>query len=150
FSPDGALVSFIRGNNLCVVDTAGQHLRTLTTDGSEKILNGRLDWVYQEELYGRGNFQAYWWAPDSSRLAFLRLAETLVPNFTVLEIVPVDKIENPPPYRKAGHPNPKVQLGLVAAAGGDIMWVDLGRYKTAEPLIPRVAWAADCSKVAFQ
>ena len=32
--------------------------RALTRDGDDKILNGRLDWVYQEEVYGRGNFGA--------------------------------------------------------------------------------------------
>ena len=69
FSPDGRLVSFVRGNNLYVEDLSMQRReRALTKDGSEKILNGRLDWVYQEELYGRGNFGAYWWSPDSTKL----------------------------------------------------------------------------------
>ena len=40
--------------------------RRLTTDGSPDVLNGKLDWVYQEEIYGRGNCsQAHWWSPDS-------------------------------------------------------------------------------------
>jgi len=59
FSPDGRMVSFVRGNNLYVEDLGMQRReRALTSDGSDKILNGRLDWVYQEELYGRGNFGA--------------------------------------------------------------------------------------------
>ena len=54
FSPDGRMISFVRGNNLYVEDLGMQRReRALTRDGSEKILNGRLDWVYQEELYGR-------------------------------------------------------------------------------------------------
>jgi dipeptidyl-peptidase-4 len=56
FSPDGRMVSFIRENNLYVEDLAARRERALTRDGAPKILNGRLDWVYQEELYGRGNF----------------------------------------------------------------------------------------------
>jgi dipeptidyl-peptidase-4 len=52
FSPDGRMISFVRGNNLYVEDLGMQRReRALTSDGSAKILNGRLDWVYQEELY---------------------------------------------------------------------------------------------------
>jgi dipeptidyl-peptidase 4 len=54
FSPDGRFVSFVRGMNLFVVDVATGKEKQLTRDGGEKILNGYLDWVYEEELYGRG------------------------------------------------------------------------------------------------
>jgi dipeptidyl-peptidase-4 len=54
FSPDGRMIAFVRENNLYVEDLGMQRReRALTRDGSAKILNGRLDWVYQEELYGR-------------------------------------------------------------------------------------------------
>ncbi len=50
FSPDGRMISFVRENNLYVEDLGMQRReRALTRDGSAKILNGRLDWVYQEE-----------------------------------------------------------------------------------------------------
>src|SRR5438067_832211 len=84
FSPDGRFVSFVRENNLYVIDVATQRERQLTTDGSENTLNGILDWVYQEEVYGRGNFRAYWWSPDSSHLAFLKLDERPVRHFAVV------------------------------------------------------------------
>jgi dipeptidyl-peptidase-4 len=46
FSPDGRMVTFVRGNNLYVEDVGTQRReRALTRDGSDKILNGRLDWV---------------------------------------------------------------------------------------------------------
>ena len=38
----------------------------ITTDGSPQMLNGKLDWLYQEEIYGRGRFRAFWWSPDST------------------------------------------------------------------------------------
>src|SRR6266513_3633544 len=60
FSPDGRFVSFVRNSNLYVVDVASQRERQLTTDGNDDLLNGVLDWVYQEEIFGRGNFHAYW------------------------------------------------------------------------------------------
>ena len=79
FSPDGRLVAFVRGNNLHVVDIASQREQALTTDGTRELLNGKLDWLYQEEIYGRGQFKGYWWSPDSSRLAFLQLDEKTGP-----------------------------------------------------------------------
>ncbi|HMT06685.1 MAG TPA: DPP IV N-terminal domain-containing protein, partial [Pyrinomonadaceae bacterium] len=67
-SPDGKWVSFVRGNNLFVIDVAKGGEKQLTRDGKEgdkPIYNGYLDWVYEEELYGRGNKRGYWWSPDS-------------------------------------------------------------------------------------
>src|SRR5262245_44451219 len=66
FSPDGRFVAFVRDHNLYVVEVAEPRERALTKDGSPQILNGTLDWLYQEEVYGRGRFQGYWWSPDSS------------------------------------------------------------------------------------
>jgi dipeptidyl-peptidase-4 len=56
FSPDGRQAAFVRRNNLHVVNLDQQRQeKQLTTDGTDQILNGKLDWVYQEEVYGRGN-----------------------------------------------------------------------------------------------
>src|SRR5258708_28994400 len=57
FSPDGHFVSFVHENNIYAVDVATQRERQLTTDGNANLQNGILDWVYQEEVYGRGNFR---------------------------------------------------------------------------------------------
>ena len=144
FSPDGRMVSFVRGNNLYIEDLGMQRReRALTKDGSEKILNGRLDWVYQEELYGRGNFGAYWWSPDSTRIAFLQLNENPVPNYPVVDHIPLDQNLEMTLYPKAGDPNPIVKLGMVNAAGGDIQWVDTYKYPAEDLLIVRVGWFPD-------
>ena len=151
FSPDGRMVSFVRGNNLYVEDLSMQRReRALTSDGSDKILNGRLDWVYQEELYGRGNFGAYWWSPDSTTIAFLRFDENPVPEFTVVDHIPYHQNVEITPYPKAGDPNPVVKLGVVSAAGGDIRWVDTFKYQPADLLISRVGWSPDGKKVVYQ
>ena len=150
FSPDGRMVSFVRSGNLYVEDLSMQRReRALTRDGNEKILNGRLDWVYQEELYGRGNFGAYWWSPDSTRIAFLRLDENPVPEFPVVDQTPLDQKLESTPYPKAGDPNPIVKLGVVNAAGGDVRWVDTYRYPPEDLLIVRVGWFPDSKKVWF-
>jgi dipeptidyl-peptidase-4 len=151
FSPDGRMVSFVRDNNLYVEDLAMQRReRALTRDGSVKILNGRLDWVYQEELYGRGNFGAYWWSPDSTTITFLRFDENPVPEFSVVDHIPYDQNVEITPYPKAGDPNPIVKLGIVSAAGGDIRWVDTFKYQPADLLISRVTWSPDSKNVVYQ
>jgi dipeptidyl-peptidase-4 len=151
FSPDGRMVSFIRENNLYVEDLGSQRReRALTRDGNPKVLNGRLDWVYQEELYGRGNFGAYWWSPDSTRIAYLRIDEHSVPDFTVVDHIPYDQNVEVTPYPKAGDPNPIVKLGVVNSAGGDVRWLDTYKYQPEDLLIVRVGWTPDGRKVWFQ
>jgi len=151
FSPNGKMISFVRGNNLYVEDLGLQRReRALTSDGSEKILNGRLDWVYQEELYGRGNFGAYWWSPDSTTITFLRFDENPVPDFTVVDHIPYQQKIEITPYPKAGDPNPIVKLGVVNATGGDIRWVDTYKYQPADLLISSVAWSPDSRNVVYQ
>jgi dipeptidyl-peptidase 4 len=151
FSPDGRMISFIRANNLYVEDLGMQRReRALTGDGSAKLLNGRLDWVYQEELYGRGNFGAYWWSPDSTRIAFLQIDEHPVPDFVVVDHIPYDQRVEDTPYPKAGDPNPIVKLGVVNAAGGEVRWVDTYKYPAEDLLIVRVGWFPDGKRVWYQ
>ena len=150
FSPDGRMIGFIRSNDMYVFDLATQKERRLTADGGPKILNGRLDWVYQEELYGRGDFQAYWWSPDSTMLAYLRLDENPVHEFVVVDHIPYRQTVEITPYPKAGDPNPIVQLGVVNASGGPTRWMDTYKYQPSDLLIVRVSWTPDSKKVAYQ
>ncbi len=150
FSPDGRMIGFVRGNNIYIYDISQGRERRLTTDGGPKILNGRLDWVYQEELYGRGNFEAYWWSPDSSMIAYLRLDENPVHEFTVVDHIPYRQNVEITPYPKAGDPNPLVQLGVVNASGGATRWMDTYKYEPSDLLIVRVSWTPDSRKVVYQ
>jgi hypothetical protein len=69
-------------NNTDMVPQPGP-VRRWTFDGDNDVLNGRLDWVYQEEIYGRGEYGGYWWSPDSQSLAYLRLDEAAIRPYTV-------------------------------------------------------------------
>ncbi|MEO6260157.1 MAG: S9 family peptidase, partial [Thermoanaerobaculia bacterium] len=150
FSPDGKSVAFVRKNNLFVLETSTQRERQLTTDGNDNLLNGIFDWVYQEEIYGRGNFHAYWWSPDSSTIAFIQLDEHAVHRFSIPDHLPyLQKVEEEL-YPKAGDPNPIVRLFTVSAAGGEAREVSIERYRASEPLIVDVSWSPDSSKVMYQ
>jgi len=142
FSPDGKRIAFVRNYNLYVVDAAGRE-RQLTTDGSAELLNGKLDYVHQEEIYGRGIFKGYWWSPDSSRIAFLQLDERPVPEYTIVDHIPYRLDVKVYDYPKAGDPNPRAKLFIAPASGGKIVSVDNERYSSGEFLIVNVAWNGD-------
>ena len=151
FSPDGTRVAFVRANDLHVVDLGRRPVEhALTRDGSADVLNGLLDWVYQEEIYGRGRFRGYWWSPDGKRLAFLQLQEARVPRYPLVDDISTSPRLEETRYPKAGDPNPEVRLGIVEAAGGSPRWVDLSGYASAEPLIVDVTWSPDSRRVLFQ
>lgn len=145
FSPDGRFVAFVKTGNLYVVDVQTQVERQLTTDGGGKILNGKADWVYGEEIFNRRP-QAYWWSPDSQRLAFLQFDDTPVAPFTVIDQLPTKQKVEQTPYPKAGDPNPTVKLGVVSVAGGEPVFADQTKYAANDSLISRVGWLPDSSR----
>jgi dipeptidyl-peptidase 4 len=150
FSPNGRMIAFVREYNLFVSDVDQGVERQLTVDGNGRRFNGILDWVYQEEIYGRGNWRGFWWSPDSTRLAFLQLDQGSVPEYTI-----IDHLGHPQDYAvdyypKAGDPNPRVRLGVVSSVGSDARWVDTAAYGKTEILIVGVSWLPDASALAFQ
>jgi dipeptidyl-peptidase 4 len=149
-SPDGARTSFIREKNLWVRDEASAEEAQISTDGSEELLYGRLDWVYQEEVFGRGDFNAMWWSTDSKRLAYMRIDESPVHEFTVTDDIPSRGRLETVNYPKAGDPNPIATLWVYDCAALKSVEIDISRYKDSEPLIVRVGWTPDGSKVLYE
>ena len=144
------LVGFVRDHDLHVVPFAGGDVVRLTTDGAEERRNGRLDWVYQEEIFGRGTWDGFWWAPDSSRVAFLQLDESPVASYPVFDHTPVLGKEETWRYPKAGEPNPVVRVGCVAATGGDVTWVPLDAWPDTDRLVVNLAWTPDSARIVLQ
>jgi dipeptidyl-peptidase-4 len=149
FSPDGRSVAFVRKNNLYIVDIATQHEKQLTTDGTDDIINGTLDWIYQEEVFGRGNFHAYWWSPDSSHIAFLHLDERPVKRFTIVDHLPTMQNLELEPYPKPGYPNPIAKLFTVTVAGDKPQEIATDSYGGGI-LIVGVTWSPDSTRVIYQ
>jgi dipeptidyl-peptidase-4 len=132
------------------VNVATQKEQAITSDGGPQVLNGELDWLYQEEIYGRGRFRGYWWSPDSTHIAFLRLDEQPVPEYTVIDDIPYRPVPEVTDYPKAGDPNPLVKLGIATISGGSPLWSDLSTYMGTDILIVDVDWTPDSRNVAFQ
>jgi dipeptidyl-peptidase-4 len=148
FSPDGRSVAFIKSNNIFVASSSASGEKALTSDGNAALLNGTLDWVYSEELYGRGNHRAYWWSPDSSRIAFLQFDERAVPEYMLIDEIPHHPTVERWNYPKAGDPNPAVRLGVVSPASGPVRWIDTTKY--TDFLIVSVGWTPDSREVVYQ
>lgn len=150
FSPDGKMISFVKGMNLYVLDMASGKETQLTKDGGENLLNGYLDWVYEEELYGRGNKRGYFWSPDSTSIAFLRTDESPVQKFTVVNHEGAYQELETTSYPKAGSPNPLVKVGIVSVKDANVKFIDTANYKPEDFLVSRITWTPDSKKVLYQ
>jgi len=148
FDPQGKFVAFVRDKNLYVVDIATQTERALTTDGGGPISNGRADWVYYEEIFGWDE-KIYWWSPDSSAIVFIQFDDGPVNEFTVVNNTGKKQEVEETPYPRAGEPNPKVNVGIVTTAGGNVRWVELDDYLEGTYLINKAGWMPDSEKIFF-
>jgi dipeptidyl-peptidase 4 len=150
FSPDGQHVAFLRGNDLYVVDASGTNEHRLTNGGSKTLFNGKLDWVYQEEIYGRGIFKGYWWSPDSKSIAYIQLESSKVKPYTVVDHIPYDPLLEVTDYPLAGDPNPVARLFVVDATTASQREINIDEYRASDPLIVSVSWTPDSSSVVAQ
>ncbi len=146
-SPGGHFVSFVRDYNLFAIDLSSGEELQLTLDGSKDLLNGKLDWVYQEELVGRGNFRGYFWSPDERHIAYLQFDETPVPQYPLVDWIPYHPELEMMRYPKAGDPNPVVRLGVVDLESRQTRWL----FSTGDDdsYIPRLYWLPDGNRLAY-
>jgi dipeptidyl-peptidase 4 len=145
FSPDGKYASFLREHNLWVVELGTGKERQITRGGSERLREGELDWVYPEELE---LLTAYWWAPDSSAIAYLEMDESKVTQYPVVDYLELAAPVEMESYPQAGGANPVVRVGVVELGGGETPWMDTGSEK--DVYLPRVTWMPDSKHLAIQ
>jgi len=144
-SPKGGFVSFVRDRNLWVIDLASGKQLQLTADGSETIGNGVAEFVADEEM---DRHTGYWWAPDDSAIAFIRIDEAPVPVQKRYEVYADHTDVVAQRYPQAGQPNARVQLGTLAPkAGAKPRWIDLGQ--DPDIYLARVDWR-DPQRLTFQ
>ena len=120
FSPDGKWIGFVRDSNLWVVNSAGGDARPLTTGGSEEVLKGKLDWVYPEEL---NTSTAYWWSPDSSKIAYYQMDERPVTRYPIVDMSSSAGAIEFTRFPQAGEANPVVRVAVVPVSGGATKWM---------------------------
>ena len=144
FSPDGEKIAFVFNNNLYYKNLNNNNITQITTDGSvNKIINGMSDWVYEEEF---GFTRAFYWSPDSKKIAFIRFDESQVPQFTMQlyndEMYPTDQTFK---YPKVGEKNAEVSTFIYDITQGKSSKADLGDMN--DMYIPRVKWTTDANQL---
>ena len=113
-SPDNQYVSFRRGPDLYALEIDAKRVTRLTSNGSETLLNGQLDWVYPEELE-LGT--AHWWSPDSRWIAYLQFDIGAGADLSAGVAAEFARDSRTGAYPKAGDPNAEVRLGIVSPDG---------------------------------
>jgi dipeptidyl-peptidase-4 len=145
FSATGRYVSFIRDQDLFAVDLDTFDELRLTHDGGGLIRNGMAEFIAQEEM---DRYTGYWWAPDDSAVAFVRVDESPVHVAERFEIYAENFKVYEQRYPATGTPNVLVRLGVVAPDGTDLRWMDIG--KETDIYLPRVDWFPGSQFLAVQ
>jgi len=148
FSPKGNYVSFVRDQNLYVIEIATGKEQRLTQGGGGVISNAMAEFLAQEEM---GRNTGYWWSPDETYIAFTRIDETKVKLVKRYEMDGNGAVTVVPQrYPFAGSHNVEISLGVVPVQKNQkkVVWVDLG--KETDIYLNRVHWLPDSSAVTFQ
>lgn len=137
-SPDGTKAAYVSGHNIYVETLATGAVKQLTTDGTDKLINGTFDWVYEEEFECRDGFR---WSPDSKQIAYWQIDARKIKNYLMLNttdsiypyVVPVE-------YPIAGQDPSSCKVGIVNADGGNTTWLNVPG-DAVQHYIPRMEWS---------
>ena len=145
FSPDNNKVAYVSKHNLYMENLADGKITPLTTDGTDRIINGTFDWVYEEELSCRDGFR---WSPDGKSIAFWRVDATSTRNHLMINntdslypfTIPVE-------YPKAGNKPSSVRIGVIDIASHKIIWLDIPG-DACNNYLPRMDWTGENNDIA--
>jgi dipeptidyl-peptidase-4 len=148
WSPNGQRVAFVKRNNLYVVDVNSRRLRQLTSDGSDLILNGKLDWVYDEEFREVGHAgRAFEWSPDGRKIVFLRLDQRPVPEYPITDFLRTHPTATRQRYPKAGDSNALPTVCVADATGRARPVRTMRLPANAGYVVPEFTWSPDAKTV---
>jgi len=145
YSPDYKHFAYVKDYDLYITNTETGKEKRLTHGGSENLQNGRPDWVYAEEF---DQLTAYWWSPDSRKLAYYQFDESEVHKYPLvndLETMAELELQS---YPKAGQTNPTVKLYVVDIVTGQS--VEVKTESSSDMYIVGPMWLMDGSELTFQ
>ncbi len=145
FSPRSHFVSFVRDQNLYVIDLATGRERAVTTEGGGLVSFGMAEFIAQEEM---DRDTGYWWAPDEQRIVLERVDETRVLEVERIEIGATGARVVRQRYPATGTRNAKVALIVAEVASGARVALELGAND--DIYLPRVDWFPDSRGIAVQ
>jgi dipeptidyl-peptidase-4 len=144
FSPRSHFVSFVRDQNLHVVDLATGRERAITREGAGLVSFGMAEFIAQEEM---DRDTGYWWSPDERHIALARVDETPVTEVERFEIQATGARIVRQRYPSTGERNARVDLFVADLAADSLQQLDLG---DGDFYLPRVDWFPDNRGIAVQ
>jgi dipeptidyl-peptidase-4 len=144
-SETGRFVSFLRDQNLIVMEARTGREHALTTDGGKTLSWGAAEFVAQEEL---NRDTGYWWSPDDRYIAVARVDESPVAivKRAAIGASGTELIEQR--YPAAGTKNAIVDLYLMTPDGKSRVKADLG--SDPDYYLARVDWAKNGKSLYVQ
>ena len=137
-SPAGNFVSFVRDQDLVVLNLASGDEQAVTTDGDGLITWATAEFIAQEEM---DRDTGYWWSPDEKYIALQRTDESTVDIVPRLDITGGGASVIEQRYPRAGRPNAVVELYVQDVAANRRVKVDLGT--NTDIYLARVNWSKD-------
>ena len=147
FSPDDSKVAYVSQHNIYVEDLATGQVTAITSDGTDKIINGTFDWAYEEEFGARDGFR---WSPDGRYIAYWQVDASDIRVFNMINNTDSTYSYNVPvQYPKVGEDPSSCRIGYISAAGGETTWLNIpGNSK--QNYLPRMMWSPDSKKIFAQ
>lgn len=147
FSPRGRFVSFVREQNLYVIEVATGRETAVTREGAGLVSFGMAEFIAQEEM---DRDTGYWWSPDERMIALTRVDESTVDEVERFEIYAETVRVIRQRYPAAGRPNARVDLWVATLAGSATSLRELPAAAASEGYLARVAWFPDSRALAVQ
>lgn len=151
-SRDGAHVAFVQDGEIYVAPAAGGAPVQLTRGAREAgKVHGLAEYIAQEEMKRHHGF---WWSWDGQQIAYTEVDERHIPIYRIMhqgKDETGDGAQEDHRYPFAGASNAVVRLGVIPAAGGQTVWMDLDMEGTArdprtgapDMYLARVHWMPD-------
>ena len=148
FSPDGKKIAFVQQNNLMTYDLTLKEIYSVTGDGMKNmIINGAVDWVYEEEFSMSVGYQ---WSPDSRYLAYYRFDESPVMHFS-MDIYNGDLYPHREEFKypKVGMQNSMVDIFIMDFVGNQMAHCQFG-LDPNDMYLPRMQFSLQPGKLLVQ
>lgn len=147
FSPDGKKVGYVSKHNVYAEDIQTGKINQLTTDGTDRIINGTFDWVYEEEFDCRDGFR---WSDDSKSIAYWQLDARKIRNFLMINTTDsIYSFNVPVEYPKVGETPSPYKIGVVEIISAKTKWMNIPG-DPQNTYVPRMEWSGQPNELVIQ